>query len=62
MAENQEPSETVKDVEYIAKAMGAARDYGLEVEVVAWALFALKATPTLTVREAIDYGYMEWIK
>ena len=60
--EAEEQSETGKDVQYIARVLKEAHKFGVEAEVVSWALFGLKGNPAMTVREAIDYGYMEWVK
>lgn len=35
---------------------------GLDVEVVGYALNEMKQNPTLTVAEAMNIGYNEWVK
>ena len=34
----------------------------LEVEVVVWALLAMKQDPTLSTTEAMEVGLSEWVK
>ena len=42
----------------LLKADGA----GLLWEVVYFALWHMKKTPTLTIEEAVELGYSEWVK
>ena len=39
-----------------------AKEHGLEVEVIAWAMLALKENPKLSISEAILIGFAEWVK
>lgn len=56
---NQVPKE---DFETIDKWLDIAIDSGLEVEIIYFALLALKENPKLTPGEAFIYGISEWIK
>ena len=55
-----------EDIHQIMKsvriALEDAKEYGLEVEVITWALKYLKEDPTISIDQAISYGYYEWIK
>ena len=50
---------SIDAVEY---ALSQAKDYGLESEVVTYALKYIKEDPTLSIEEAINKGLEEWIK
>ena len=43
-------------------AIDIAMEHGLEVEVMAYAMMALKQKPTLTIDEALKIGLNEWVK
>jgi hypothetical protein len=43
-------------------AIDGASEYGLEVEVITWALKALKKNPELNISEAVSIGFYEWVK
>jgi predicted transcriptional regulator len=49
-------------MENVRIALEDAKEYGLEVEVITWALKYLKEDPTISIDQAISYGYYEWIK
>jgi hypothetical protein len=40
----------------------SAKEWGLETEVVCWALQAMKNDPRLTLSQAMADGYYEWVK
>ena len=50
------------EMENISKLLKNASEYGLEVEVVTWALKAQKTDSTLSIDEAMSIGYSEWVK
>jgi hypothetical protein len=54
--------ENYKNMEAINNALNGAAEYGLEVEVVYWALKAMKENPSLRIEEAIEIGFWEWVK
>lgn len=51
--------EVLKIVDRVIKN---ASGYGLEAEVVAFALKCMKENPQLSIVEAIIEGYEEWVK
>ena len=51
--------EILNDVE---DALLQANQFNLEVEVIGFALLALKADPSLTISRALEIGLEEWIK
>ena len=46
----------------VKNALKDASEYGLEVEVVVFALKYMKENPRLTIEEAIGLGFDEWVK
>jgi len=46
----------------VADFLDDAKKYGLEAEVVTFALKYMKENPSLTISQAITYGYDEWVK
>lgn len=54
--------EILKEFRAVKLTLAEAIDAGLEVEVVLFALRAIKENPSLTIEEAILAGYDEWIK
>ena len=39
-----------------------ARDYGLETEVVMWAIKSMKEDPSISISQAMARGFYEWVK
>jgi len=56
--EKDENSE--RELKYVNQCLEDAGKYSLQVEVVVWALKAMKAHPELTVQEAMERGMEEW--
>ena len=56
---NEVPEE---DAKLIDEQLDEAMELGLEVEVIYWALIAMKKNPELTPGQAFVLGLMEWIK
>ena len=55
--------ETIQEeLESIANALKESSKYNLEIEVVAWALQAMKEDNNLSISEAINIGFNEWVK
>ena len=52
----------IEDTHFVQSMLNEAALYGLQVEAVYWALKAMKENPTLTVVEAMEIGYSEYIK
>ena len=46
----------------IGEYLNSAIDESLDVEVVTWALQAIKNDPNLSISDAMARGYYEWIK
>ena len=57
-----EVNSTLAEMKLIGEGLDTALEFGLEVEVIYYALNAMKADPTLTHAEAFYYGIAEWIK
>ena len=53
---------TISDYECIKKALFIAHEYGLQTEVILFAMKHLKDNPIKTIKEAIDHGLGEWLK
>lgn len=54
--------EILKEFKAVELVLKESINYGLEVEVVVFALKAIKENPSLSIEEAINIGYEEWIK
>ena len=50
------------DITTIKVALEMAKEYNLEVEVITWAMKALKEDNKLTISQAISIGVAEWLK
>lgn len=51
-----------QEVKYVGEVLEDATKHGLQAEVVRWALDYMKSDPTISIAEAMNYGYDEWIK
>ena len=56
------PSETHDTLRTAALIMEEAKQFGVEAEVMMWAVIAMKEDPTMSVEEALIAGSEEWIK
>lgn len=56
------PCQEHLDVEAVRKYMAWAEEEGLAVEVVTWAMYAIRSNPEITISEAMYHGYNEWVK
>lgn len=52
----------MKELLIVSDVLEDAKRYGLEAEVVTFALKYMKKDPTLSISTAITYGYDEWVK
>ena len=52
----------LEELKIIGNAIKNASGYGLEAEVVTFALKSMKENPQLSIVEAMIMGYEEWIK
>ena len=53
---------SLDEFEAIQNALKGASEFNLEVEVVWYALKYMKENPRLTIEEAINLGFKEWVK
>ena len=51
---------SVDYIDDVKDTLEVAGDYGLEVEVVLFALIALKDNPKISITEALERGLTEW--
>ena len=51
-----------EQMEAIDQMLDSAIEFGLEVEVIYWALKYMKEDPTVTPAEAFALGVAEWLK
>lgn len=52
----------LEELKIVGNAIKHASGYGLEAEVVTFALKYMKEDPQLSIVEAIKYAYEEWVK
>jgi hypothetical protein len=62
LEKNEEKSNTHKIMDEVSEAFDIASEYGLEVEVFAFALSELAKGDLDKITKALDYGLGEWIK
>lgn len=56
------PSEIHDTLRTAELILEEARQFGVEAEVMTWAVIYMKEDPTMTVEEALICGSNEWIK
>lgn len=59
---NDDLKKMQEEMELISKSLDAALEFGLEVEVIYYALLAMKKDPTISPAQAFVFGVMEWVK
>jgi hypothetical protein len=52
----------IEETAIVNELLLSAGDYGMQSEVVAWALYNMKRNPNLSITDAMQLGYSEWIK
>lgn len=52
----------VQNIEEAKVTLQLANCYGLEAEVVTWALIEMKCNPKLEISEALKLSVQEWLK
>ena len=52
----------ILEMSLIRSFLKDARDYGLETEVVMWAIKSMKEDPSISISQAMARGFYEWIK
>lgn len=55
-------NDLIDELWVVSDCLEDAQKYGLEAEVVTFALKYMKQDPTLSISAAITYGYDEWLK
>jgi hypothetical protein len=55
-------TDIIDELLVVADLLDEAKKYGLEAEVVYFALKYMKKNSDLSIIEAITYGYDEWVK
>lgn len=50
-----------EDYDVISNSLDQALDDGLEIEIIYWALIAMKKDPSLTPGQAMMIGLTEWM-
>lgn len=58
----EKDKKVLEEMEAISNMLDTAIDYGLEVEVIYWALKYVKDNPTVSPAEAFALGVAEWVK
>ena len=53
---------TSEQLDAVQEALRISSEYGLEVEVITWAMKASKRSPSISITEAVEQGLEEWIK
>lgn len=51
-----------EEIRKISNFLNWAKEDGLEVEVITWALLAMKNNPKLSISDAMGIGFYEWDK
>lgn len=54
--------EFIEEMNIVQSILLDATSYGLQTEVVTYALKSMKEDPTLSISMAMSIGYDEWIK
>ena len=54
--------EIADEITFVNQILLRSGEYGMQAEVVTYALIHMHDFPTLSISEAIQYGYDEWLK
>ena len=49
-----------EDYDYVRKCLEDATEYGLQADVVTWAIYWMKLNPELTIQQAMEAGMGEF--
>lgn len=52
----------MEDLKIVDQYLKEASEYGLQVELVTYALKYMKENPSLTIAEALNFAFLDWIK
>jgi len=55
-------SEIIEELQTVNNLLLKASEHGMQSEVVTWALQNMKENPTLSIGDAMEIGYSEWIR
>jgi len=55
-----ENEQTLEEIDHIGDCLKDAKAYGLELEVITWALKIMKRNPELSVKQAFSAAMAEW--
>ena len=55
-------SEIIEELQTVKNLLLKSSEYGMQSEVVTWALQNMKENPSLSIGDAMEIGYSEWIK
>jgi len=58
--DNNEVASTSEILDMVKEVLDQASPFNLEIEVIGFALLALKQNPTLTISQALESGLAEW--
>ena len=53
---------TEEEIRRFKSILKDVQESSLELEVIEWALLAMKNNPSLSVLDAMEEGYDEWVK
>ncbi len=59
---SEEAQKEIDQMQAISSMLDEALEYGLEVEVIYWALKYMRENPTISPVEAFALGVTEWVK
>lgn len=59
---NENTKELIDEMQILGELLDTALEYGLEVEVIYWALKYMKEHPEVSPLEAFASGVAEWVK
>lgn len=57
---DQEVDDIRQAMDYVESKMEEISEWGLEAEVIVWALKTMKEHPHISIQEAFYYGCAEW--
>jgi len=60
LPDDLESSPIVKTSEWVAKRIEDAVQHGMFVEILVWALIAMKSDPTMEIEQAVKEACYEW--
>ena len=52
----------IEEIAIVNELLLSASEYGMQSEVVGWALQNMKENPNLSISNAMELGYTEWVR